>query len=300
MKKIKHLLMTCVAMTGLGSEEWYTETLHSDWRQTFSVKEILEEEITEYQQLVIFENDLLGKVLVLDGVIQATEKDEFVYHEMMSHVPLLAHGSAKKVLVIGGGDGGILREVLRHQTVEKAVLVEIDPGVIAFSKKYLPHISQGALDDSRVEICIQDASLFVKETQEKFDVIICDSTDPVGPGAVLFTSEFYGDCRALLREKGIFVNQNGVPFLQPEELASTYVSRKRHFLDVGFYLAVIPTYVGGFMALGWATDDENALHVSVEELEKRVQNIKGDLKYYTPSIHKAAFVLPKFIEQSYL
>ncbi len=299
MKKIKYLLTICIAMTNLGAEEWYTETLHSHWRQTFSVKEVLQEETTEYQQLVIFENELLGKVLVLDGAIQATEKDEFVYHEMMSHVPLLAHGSAKKVLVIGGGDGGILREVLRHQTVEKAVLVEIDPGVIAFSKKYLPHISQGSWEDPRVEIHVQDASVFVKETQEKFDIIICDSTDPVGPGAVLFTPEFYGDCRALLREKGIFVNQNGVPFMQPEELASTYVSRKMHFSDVGFYLAVIPTYVGGFMALGWATDDESALHVSVQELEKRLQNIQGDLKYYTPSIHKAAFVLPKCIEQSF-
>ncbi|MBX9923070.1 MAG: polyamine aminopropyltransferase [Rhabdochlamydiaceae bacterium] len=286
-------------MTGLGAEEWYTETLHSDWRQTFSVREILQEETTEYQHLVIFENELLGKVLVLDGVIQATEKDEFVYHEMMSHVPLLAHGNAKRVLVIGGGDGGILREVLRHQTVEKAVLVEIDPGVVAFSKKYLPHISQGSFDDPRVEVCIQDASLYVKETGRKFDVIICDSTDPVGPGAVLFTPEFYGDCRAILDDKGIFVNQNGVPFMQPEELSSTYKSRKEHFSEVSFYLGVIPTYVGGFMAFGWATNDVDALQVSTEELEKRLQNVKGDLKYYTPAMHKASFVLPKFIEQSY-
>jgi spermidine synthase len=287
-------------MTGaVGSEEWYTETLHSDWRQTFNVQEKLYEETTEYQHLEIFKNGLLGKVLVLDGAIQATEKDEFVYHEMMSHVPLLAHGNAKKVLVIGGGDGGILREVFRHRTVERAVLVEIDPGVIAFSRKYLPHISQGAFDDPRLEICVQDASLYVKETQEKFDVIICDSTDPIGPGAVLFTPEFYGDCRALLGEKGILVNQNGVPFMQPEELASTYKSRKQHFSEVSFYLAVIPTYVGGFMALGWATDDVGALQVSIDELEQRQQNIQGDMKYYTPAMHKAAFVLPKFIEQMY-
>lgn len=299
MKKVKYLLMTFVVMTGLGAEEWYTETLHSHWRQTFTVQEKLHEETTEYQHLVIFENELLGKVLVLDGVIQATEKDEFVYHEMMSHIPILAHGNAKKVLVIGGGDGGIIREVLRHQTVEKVVLVEIDPGVVAFSKKYLPHISQGAFEDPRLEVCIQDASLFVKETQEKFDVIICDSTDPIGPGAVLFTPDFYGDCHALLGKKGIFVNQNGVPFMQPEELSSTYRSRKQHFSEVSFYLAVIPTYVGGYMALGWATDDTDALQVSIEELEKRSQSIKGELKYYTPAMHKASFVLPKFIEQSY-
>ncbi|MBS0627275.1 MAG: polyamine aminopropyltransferase, partial [Verrucomicrobia bacterium] len=230
--------------------ESYEESLYPHWRQVFEIKEKIYEEKTKEQHLLIFENEQFGKVLALDGIIQVTEKDEFVYHEMMTHVPLLAQGFVKKVLIIGGGDGGILREVLRHKSVEKAVLVEIDENVVVFSKNHLPMISQGAFNDPRVEVVIQDGCLFVKNSLEKFDVIICDSTDPVGPGAVLFTSEFYGDCHALLNEGGIFINQNGVPFLQIQELAETYKSRKTHFSEVGFYLGVVPTYVGGFMAFG--------------------------------------------------
>jgi spermidine synthase len=274
----------------------YTETLHEDWRQTFLVQEKLYEEKTKEQHLVIFNNPRFGKVLALDGVIQTTEKDEFVYHEMMTHVPMLAHGNAKNVLIIGGGDGGILREVLKHKTVEKATLVEIDESVVTFSKKHLPTLSAGAFDDPRAEVVIQDGCIFVKNSTQKYDVIICDSTDPIGPGAVLFTPEFYGDCHALLTEGGIFVNQNGVPFMQADELRNTFKNRKLHFQDVGFYLGVIPTYVGGFMAFGWATDGQENRDISLQELEKRFKNIEGELKYYTPAIHKASFVLPKFIE----
>lgn len=285
------------SLSTLGAEEWYTETLHKNWRQTFNIKEKLYEVDTGEQHLLIFDNETFGKVLALDGVIQTTEGDGFIYHEMISHVPLLAHGDVKKVLIIGGGDGGVLREVLRHNTVERAVLVEIDESVITFSKKHLSSLSEGAFEDPRVQIVIQDGCKFVKETPEKFDVIICDSTDPIGPGAVLFTAEFYGDCHKLLAEGGIFVNQNGAPFVQPDELVDTYNKRKLHFADVGFYLGVIPTYVGGFMAFGWATDRKENRDVTVEELEKRLANVEGELKYYTPSIHKASFALPKFIQQ---
>jgi spermidine synthase len=291
------LLLPCAASFGL-SNEWYTETLHSNWRQTFRIDEILYQEKTYQQELVIFQNKDLGRVLVLDGVIQTTESDEYVYHEMMTHVPLIAHGNAKNVLVIGGGDGGILREVLKHKTVVSATLVEIDGAVVEFSKQYLPSLSNGAFDDPRVEVVIQDGCQFVKNSPKKFDVIICDSTDPIGPGAVLFTPEFYKDCHDLLTEGGIFVNQNGVPFMQPKELIDTYTNRKQSFSDVGFYLSVIPTYVGGFMAMGWATDNTDARSVSLTDLEERFQNIEGDLQYYTPKIHQASFVLPKFIENA--
>jgi len=290
------LLILCSLETVICAEEWYTETLHDSWRQTFHIKEKIYEEKTELQHLLIFENDTFGRVFALDGVIQTTDSDEFVYHEMMTHVPLLAHGNAKKVLIIGGGDGGILREVLRHKTVERVVLVEIDESVVIFSKKHLASLSKGAFEDPRAEVIIEDGCQFVKNTAEKFDVIICDSTDPTGPGAVLFTPEFYGDCHHLLTEEGIFVNQNGVPFMQIEELVNTYKSRKLHFKEVGFYLGVIPTYVGGFMAFGWATDKKQHQQISLKELEKRLKNVKGELKYYTPSIHKASFALPKFVQ----
>lgn len=278
--------------------EWYTETLYEDWRQTFQIDEKILGEHTSKQHLVIFNNPRYGRVLALDGVIQTTEKDEFVYHEMMAHVPMLAHGNAKRVLVIGGGDGGTIREVLKHKTLEKVTLVEIDRSVINMSKKYLPTLSQGAFDDPRLQIVIQDGCQFVKNSEEKFDVIICDSTDPIGPGAVLFTSEFYADCHNLLNEGGIFVNQNGVPFLQTDELKDTLKSRQKFFQDTGYYIGVVPTYVGGFMAWGWASDNKEYRNISLETLEERFKNINGKLRYYTPAIHKASFVLPQFVQDS--
>lgn len=291
-------LLTFFSTTFLCAAEFFTESLYPAWGQTFAVQKKLLEEKTEEQDLLIFENELFGKVLVLDGVVQVTEKDEFVYHEMMTHVPLLAHGSAKKVLIIGGGDGGILREVLRHQTVERVVLVEIDAGVIEFSQKHLPYISQGAFADPRLEIRIEDGCQFVKETHETFDVILCDSTDPTGPGAVLFTSEFYKDCHNRLSPRGIFVNQNGVPFTQERELVETYQNRRPHFAVATFYLAVVPTYVGGFMTLGWGTDCPDYARLSIDELTSRMQQLKGPLRYYTPELHQACFALPKFIKEA--
>lgn len=294
------LISTMIAAATFASaKEWVAETLYENYHQTFSVEEMLYQNKTPYQDMAIFRNETFGRVLVLDGAIQLTEKDEFVYHEMMTHVPLLAHGHAKNVLVIGGGDGGILREVLKHKAVEKVTLVEIDPDVVAFSKKHLPFISQGALDDPRVRIVIEDGAKFVKETEEKYDVIICDSTDPDEPvGAVLFTSEFYRDCHNRLSDGGIFVNQNGVPFLQKAELVDTLRKRREHFKDVSYYLAVVPTYIGGFMALGWASDNPELRKISVEQLQERLKNVQGDLRYYTPALHQASFVLPKFIEES--
>ena len=280
------------------ANEWIRESLYDTWGQTFLAEEILHEEKTDEQHLMIFQNAQYGKVLVLDGIIQTTEVDEFVYHEMLTHIPLLSHGNAKNVLIIGGGDGGILREVLKHNTVEKATLVEIDASVIDFSKKHLPNHSKGAFEDPRTRVVIADGALFIKNTEEKFDVIICDSTDPIGPAAILFKAEFYKNCHDKLTEKGIFVNQNGVPFLQENELKETYQAKKKYFNEVSFYLGVVPTYVGGFMAFGWATDSTKNNTVTLEELKIRMKNIDGECKYYTPAIHKASFVLPRFIEKA--
>jgi len=214
---------------------------------------------------------------------------------MLTHVPLLAHENPKRVLIIGGGDGGILREVLRHNTIEKVTLVEIDGSVVERSKKYLPSLSKGAFEDPRLELLIEDGVVYVEKTDEKYDVIICDSTDPIGPGAVLFTEEFYGLCKRVLNEKGIFVNQNGVPFLQKDELVNTLKNRSKHFKDVEFYIAPVPTYVGGFMALGWASDHEEYRALSEELLRERLTRVTGSMKYYNPGIHKASFCLPQFM-----
>lgn len=289
-------LLNLIAISCIAGEV-YQETLHQDWGQFFRIEKKYFEEKTDIQHLVLFDSPIWGKVLALDGVIQTTENDEFVYHEMLSHVPILAHGNVKSVLVIGGGDGGLIREVLKHQTVEKVALVEIDASVIEFSKKYLPSLSKGSFEDPRLQIVIQDGCEFVRNTDEKYDVILCDSTDPIGPGAVLFTSKFYEDCKKALNPNGIFSCQSGVPTLQKEEFKKTFQNLKDHFQDVGFFLAVVPSYIGGHMALGWATDNKNLKKISLEELELRIKQINGELQYYTPEIHQASFVLPRFMQK---
>ena len=254
---------------------------------------MIHREKSDYWDLLIFENPLFGRVLAIDGTIQTTQADEAVYHEMMAHVPLLTHADPKTVLIIGGGDGGLLREVLRHPRIEKAILVEIDPSVIELTKKYMPTLCANAFNDPRTKIVIQDASVYVKESKETFDVILCDSTDPIGPGKVLFTEEFYGNCKARLNENGIFVNQNGVPFLQPDEIPLTRKNRSPHFKQTTYYIASIPSYAGGLMALGWASDKK--YRFSEKKLRERLSEISGEMKYYTPAIHKAAFALPQFM-----
>jgi spermidine synthase len=276
--------------------EWFQEKLFPHVRQTFEITNILFQERTEHQSLVIFETPTYGRVLALDDIIQVTEKDEFVYHEMMTHTPIIAHGKAKKVLIIGGGDGGILREALRHKSVEKVTMVEIDRGVVDMCLKYMPSIPQKAFNDKRTDLVIDDGAKFVATTKEKYDVVIVDSTDPMGPGEVLFTEQFYKDCRRCMTDKGILVNQNGVPFMQPDEITMTYRRRKKFFKDTSFYLAAVPSYYGGFMTLGWASNDKKARLVPLGILARRVKAAKlKATKYYTPDIHRACFALPAFV-----
>lgn len=293
---MKYILIFLAASATLFSNSWYEEKLYDEWQQKYKITNVLYEEKTPFQHLIIFENPRFGKVLALDGVIQTTDAFEYIYHEMMAHVPLTAHPNPEKVLIIGGGDGGTLREVLRHPNLKKIVMVEIDPSVIKMSEKYFPEHSAGAFQNPRAEIVIADGIEYLKNTEEKFDVIICDSTDPIGPGAVLFTKEFYGYCSQALGPSGIFVNQNGVPAMQGDELQMTFENRSPHFSDVRFYLAAIPHYVGGFMAIGWASNDPSYADIDMQALEKRAAAIQGKLKYYTPQVHKASFALPPFIQ----
>lgn len=278
---------------------WFTETLYADpahegYAQTFHVSRELVRRQTRFQDLVIFETPHHGRVLALDGAIQTTEKDEFVYHEMMTHVPLFAHGAVRRVLVIGGGDGGILREVLRHP-VDGITLVEIDGEVVELCREHMPSLSAGAFDDPRVRLLIDDGIKFVAETAETFDLIIVDSTDPAGPGEVLFTEAFYADCKRRLTPGGLIVTQNGVPHFQPGELAASRRRLAPHFADVTCYLAVVPTYVGGFMAMGWASDNAALRQLTAAELEPRFAQAGFATRYYSPAMHAGAFVLPPFI-----
>ena len=275
--------------------DWYRETLYTDASQTFKVARIIHRVKTELQDLVIFENKLMGRVLALDGVIQTTEGDEFFYHEMMGHVPLFAHGNARRVLIIGGGDGGLLEEVLKHRAIERVVMVEIDSSVIELSKKYLPSIPGKAFNDPRAEVVIADGAKFVAEANERFDVIMVDSTDPKGPGEVLFTSAFYADCKRCLEDAGIMVTQNGVPFLQPDELATTWKRLKPIFPDVSFYLVPVPTYYGGFMSLAWASLSAAHRATPASEIQRRVEAAGIATKYYNAAIHQACFALPNYM-----
>ena len=273
---------------------WTIETLHDDFRQCLKEATVLYDSETEHQRLRVIENATFGRVLTLDGVVQVTEGDEFIYHEMLTHVPLLAHGAARRVLIIGGGDGGMAREVLRHKTVEHVTMVEIDAGVVEFSKQYLPSLSAGAFDDARLNLVIADGAAFMRESGDTFDVIISDSTDPIGPGEVLFTDTFYGHVKNRLATGGIFVTQNGVPFMQPDELAGTMRAFRSLWRDATCYLATIPTYAGGPMAFGWGTDGA-ARQVDLGTLETRFANTGIAARYYTPEVHKAAFALPGYV-----
>lgn len=275
----------------------FRETLYDAYGQQFSVEKVYFEHKTEHQHLLIFHNARFGRVMALDGIVQTTEADEFIYHEMLTHTPILAHGNAKRVLIIGGGDGGMLRETLRHQSIEHVTMVEIDQQVIEMCKEFLPNHSAGAYDgsDKRVNIVISDGMDFVRDTAEKFDVIISDSTDPMGPGEVLFTDSFYAQCKRCLNENGILVTQNGVPFHQLDEVTTTASRLKPVFADSYFYHAAVPTYVGGAMTFAWASDNPELRQQPVDVIAERFTAAKLKTRYYNPDIHVAAFALPQYI-----
>ncbi len=233
--------------------------------------------------------------MALDGVVQTTERDEFIYHEMLTHVPLLAHGAAKKVLIIGGGDGGMLREVSRHPGVEQITMVEIDAGVVEFCRQYLPNHSAGAYDDPRFKLVIDDGVNFVNQTDETFDVIISDCTDPIGPGESLFTSAFYEGCARCLNEGGIFVAQNGVCFLQQDEAVNSHAKLSGYFSDVSFYQAAIPTYYGGIMTFAWASQNPALRQLDLPTLQQRFNQSGLHCRYYNPAIHVGSFALPQYL-----
>lgn len=274
------------------------EQLYTGYGQSFEVTEQLFTLDTGFQKLAIFTNPLLGRVMTLDGVVQTTEKDEFVYHEMLTHVPLLAHPLPKRVLIIGGGDGGILREVMKHPCVEQVTMVEIDAAVIEMAKRFFPAHSAGAFDDARLQLVIGDGVAFVNETNEQFDVVISDSTDPYGPAEALFSADFYTAIRRCLAEQGVFVAQNGVPFYQLDELLDTAKRFKPLFADSYFFTAAVPTYVGGVMTLAWGATDRGLRHTPIEQLQERYAERGLSTRYYTPEMHVASFALPKYVEQA--
>ncbi|WP_054636297.1 polyamine aminopropyltransferase [Thalassobacillus sp. C254] len=269
-------------------EFWFTEKQTDKFGITAKVKRTLHTEKTDYQQLDVVETEEFGNMLLLDGMVMTTERDEFVYHEMVTHVPLFTHPEPKSVLVVGGGDGGAIREVLKHPSVEKATLVEIDGKVIEYSKKYLPTIA-GALDDERVEVKVGDGFMHIAESENEYDVIMVDSTEPVGPAVKLFEKGFYEGIYKALKEDGIFVAQTDNPWFQSELVKNVYSDVKEIFQVTSLYTCNIPTYPSGLWTFTIGSKKHDPLNVP----EERFHDI--ETKYYTKELHTAAFALPKFV-----
>ncbi len=270
-------------------ELWYTEYQTSGVGITCKSMKTYENFKTEYQDVALIETEQFGKMLVLDGTVQSTIKDEYVYHEMITHVPMFTHPNPENVLVIGGGDGGAIREIIKHPSVKKAVLVEIDGKVVELSKKYLPEISCG-LEDERVEVRIEDGIKYVKENKDKFDVVMVDSTDPVGPAVGLFQVEFYRAIYEALKQDGIFVAQTESPFFHKDLIKGVYEGIDSIFPITRLYLCSIPTYPSGLWSFTMGSKKHDPLESDV------LKFVDIDTKYYTKDLHKACFALPKFVK----
>ncbi len=253
----------------------------------WKVKRRLYQGQSEYQQIEVLELESFGTALVLDGIMQTTSGDEFIYHEMLAHVPLLAHPNPRRVLIIGGGDGGLAREVLRHREVEEVTLVEIDRMVVEVAMKYLPEHTS-ALADSRLVIHYADGAEFLnrEENHRRFDVILVDSTDPEGngPGQWLYTEPFHDNVRGSLRRDGVFAQQTGTPFFNPDVVERVAHSLVQRFPWTGVYWAAVPTYPGGFF-----TFSTGSLGPMVS---RPCRTVHWQTEWYTEALHAQAFVLP--------
>ncbi|WP_411681037.1 polyamine aminopropyltransferase [Clostridium thailandense] len=268
---------------------WLKEGQIEDAAMTYKIKETLVTKKTQYQDLSILDTYAFGRMLVLDGIVQTTIRDEYVYHEMISHIPLFTHPNPKRVLVVGGGDGGAIREVLKHPSVEKAVLCEIDKDVVDECKKFLPEISC-ALGNSRCEVFIGDGIKYVHEHKNEFDIIIVDSTDPFGAAEGLFGGSFYKEIFECLTEDGIFIAQTETPFYLPDVVKRVYEDAKAVFPVTKLFMAGIPTYPSGFWSFTVGSKKHDPENVDLSN------TIDIETKYYTKKLHKACFVLPKFIK----
>lgn len=273
------------------SEKWKNVEIR------YGVKEILYEDGSEFQHTQVVDTYQYGRMLLLDGIVQTTEKDEFIYHEMMVHVPMLSHPNPEKILIIGGGDGGILREVLRYKSVASATMVEIDPGVIDLCKKYMPMINNGAFEDSRTNLIISDGAGFVKETEEKYNVVIVDSCDPIGPATVLFSKDFYSDIYGLLAPDGIMVCQTGSLHMQPDEQVETHSLLSGIYGFAYPYVFAVPTYIGGLFSAMFCSDRIDPNKIDIRVLEKRAANNNIKTGYYNPGMHIGAFHIPGFLKE---
>ncbi len=274
--------------------QWLRSYYSDSAALSLRVKKKLFEEHSAFQKVSVYDTHAFGKVLLLDDAINVTERDEYIYHEMLTHVPLFTHPSPETVLVVGGGDGGIIREVVKHACVHTACLVDIDPLVTTVSETYFPAVSC-SLHDERVRIHHDDASAFVRKSDTVYDCIIIDSTDPVGPGKKLFTEEFYHNCCSSLADNGIMCAQSESPFFDPHIVSAMYEKARHVFPIVKMYIAFMPSYVSGIWSFMFCSKlyDPPSLFQQL-----RYESASLNARYYNDRIHAASFVLPTFLENT--
>ncbi|MBR1691047.1 MAG: polyamine aminopropyltransferase [Oscillibacter sp.] len=276
-------------------EMWFSEFHTRDVKHSLRVTRHLYAKKSNFQQIDIFETPEFGRVLVLDGNVMLTERDEFIYDEMITHVPMAVHSGIRDILVIGAGDGGVVRELTRYDRVRRIDLVEMDPQVVEACREFLPG-NACRMDDRRVHIHFENALRFIRSREDTYDLIIVDSTDPFGPSEGLFTREFYGSCFNALREDGIMVNQQGSPFYA-EDAEAMQRSHKRivsTFPISKVYQAHIPTYAAGYWLFGFASKKYHPIN-DLNTEEWKALNLRT--RYYTPRLHVGAFALPAFLEE---
>ncbi len=276
------------------TELWFNDSIEfgHGCRISIRIKDVLCHYRSKYQEIAIFETEKLGRMLVLDGITMLTEFDEFAYHEMIVHVPLLVHPNPAQVLVIGGGDGGTVRELLKHPEVQEIHVCELDEEVVKACRKYLPSLAS-SFDDPKVKFFYQDGARFVNEHPESYDIIIVDSTDPIGPGQILFQRKFYEDMKSALKPEGIAVTQCESIYLHKHVISGVASFARELYPKLGYYLSMVPAYPSGVIGFFFCS----LKYDPVEDLsEERAQKLPG-LKYYTTSLHRAAFTLPRFAEE---
>lgn len=271
---------------------WFTESQTKNIGLQVRIKETLFMGKSEFQDVAVVDTYEFGRMLVLDGVFQTTIADEFIYHEMIAHIPLFTHPNPKRVLVIGGGDGGAIREVIKHDAVEQAEMVEIDGMVVEVAKKFLPEISAALIhNDPKLTLKIGDGIQYMKDAENKYDVIIVDCSDPIGPGEGLFTPEFYRNVYRALKEDGLFVQQTESPFYHQELIRYLQKEISNLFPITKVYLASIPTYPSGLHCFTMGSKKYDPLEVDTDKIQKL------ETRYYNNDIHKSCFVLPNFVKK---
>ncbi|MBN2286021.1 MAG: polyamine aminopropyltransferase [Tissierellales bacterium] len=275
-------------------ELWFTEKHADNVRFSIRVKKQLHSEKSEFQQIDVFDTYEFGKILTIDGIVMITEKDEFVYHEMIVHVPMASNPNIKDVLVIGGGDGGTVRELTRYSNIQRIDMVEIDQVVVELSKAYFQQTSC-KLDDKRVTLFYEDGIEFMKDKKDVYDLIIIDSTDPIGPGEGLFTEEFYKNCYFALKKNGIMVNQNESPYYDKEKREFIRANKKirKIFPVARVYQLHIPTYPSGHWLFGF--NSKGIDPVNNDNVDGWVKN-NLETQYYNTEIHRGSFMLPNFVK----